>query len=85
MGRTSVIVLILIGVYPPDDIGLNILRFLSFSPSCCGSFFISSVVEDLLWQVFIFSVNTFSVNSYGFGEPMRGGELWVFLSRHLES
>ena len=63
MGRTSVIVLILIGVYPPDDIGLNILRFLSFSPSCCGSFFISSVVEDLLWQVFIFSVNTFSVNS----------------------
>ena len=80
MGRTSVIVLILIGVYPPDDIGLNILRFLSFSPSCCGSFFISSVVEDLLWQVFIFSVN-----SYGFGEPMRGGELRVFLSRHLES
>ena len=51
--------------------------------SRCGSFFISLVVEGLLWQIQVFLINSCSVNSCHFRVLMRESELRVFLLFHL--
>ena len=63
---------------------LTILHFHLSFPSCCGSFFIFLVVEDLFCWILVVLISSCSVNiSCIFGVPM-GDEFSVSLLHHLD-
>ena len=57
---------------------MTISRLPSYS-SHCGSLLISVVVEDIFWQVLVFSIDGYFANSCDFGMPERECEIRVFL------
>ena len=56
-----------------------ISQVLSSYPSCCGSFFMPFIVEDLSGKVPVFFIDGCSADSCDFDVPVRGGELRAFL------
>ena len=40
--------------------------------SCCSSFFIILIIEDLFWQLLVFFISSYSVNNCNFDVLVRG-------------